>query len=72
MPMHSSSPERLETASDGGVLMDCLEAISAIHHVPFSRLAVLTGLPLNDGELSPKALERAAAKIGFQSRSHAP
>ncbi|WP_232364433.1 type I secretion system permease/ATPase [Salinimonas lutimaris] len=69
MLMHYSSAERLDTASDGGVLMDCLEAICAIHHIPFSRLAVLTGLPLNNGELSPKALARAAAKAGFQSRS---
>ena len=69
MPMHASSADRLSTASDGGVLMDCLEAICGIHHIPFSRVAVLTGLPLSDGELTPRALERAAAKAGLQSRS---
>ena len=67
--MHSASVEQLSTASDGGVLMDCMETICAIHHIPFSRLSVLTGLPLNGGDLSPTAMTRAASKIGLQCRS---
>lgn len=59
----------IKERADGGVLMDCMETICAIHKLPFSRVTILSGLPLKNGELSPSALTQAATKAGLQSRS---
>lgn len=59
----------IQQRTDGGVLMDCMETICTIHNTPFSRISVLSGLPLNAGQLSPSVLAQAANKVGLQSRS---
>lgn len=70
VPVHSAvQTPAIEQRTDGGVLMDCMETICTIHKIPFSRISVLSGLPLNNGELSPTALAQAANKSGLQSRS---
>ena len=53
----------------GGVLMDCLITICHVHHLDVSRVSLLSGLPLDHGELSPTGFERAAKRAGLASRT---
>ena len=53
----------------GGVLMDCLITVCRVHKVEVSRVGLLSGLPLNNGELSPTGFERAAKRAGLASRT---
>ena len=53
----------------GGVLMDCLITICHAHHLEVSRVSLLSGLPLEQGELSPTGFERAAKRAGLASRT---
>lgn len=53
----------------GGVLMDCLITICHAHHLEVSRVSLLSGLPLDSGELSPTGFERAAKRAGLASRT---
>ena len=53
----------------GGVLMDCLITICHAHHLEVSRVSLLSGLPLDNGELSPTGFERAAKRAGLASRT---
>lgn len=53
----------------GGVLMDCLITICHAHHLDVSRVSLLSGLPLDNGELSPTGFERAAKRAGLASRT---
>ena len=53
----------------GGILMDCLMTICHAHHLDVSRVSLLSGLPLDRGELSPTGFERAAKRAGLASRT---
>lgn len=53
----------------GGVLMDCLMIICRAHSMSVSRVSLLSGLPLDNGELSPTGFERAAQRAGLTSRT---
>ncbi|WP_404338821.1 type I secretion system permease/ATPase [Pseudoalteromonas mariniglutinosa] len=52
----------------GGILVDCLEILCRYHDREFSRETLLSGLPLQDGKLTPSAFSRAAKRIGFKSK----
>ena len=54
--------------NQGGVLMDCLMIICRAHNLSASRISLLSGLPLDSGELSPTGFERAAQRAGLASR----
>lgn len=49
--------------------MDCLITICHAHHLEVSRVSLLSGLPLDNGELSPTGFERAAKRAGLASRT---
>ncbi|MBU2977208.1 type I secretion system permease/ATPase [Alteromonas sp. C1M14] len=49
--------------------MDCLGVICKYHKIPMSRDAVLAGLPMKSGTLSPSALGRAATRLGLTSKT---
>lgn len=53
----------------GGALMNCLMTICRAHHLDVSRVSLLSGLPLDHGELSPTGFERAAKRAGLASRT---
>jgi ATP-binding cassette subfamily C protein LapB len=53
----------------GGVLMDCLMTVCHAHKIEVSRVSLLSGLPLDNGELSPAGFERAAKRAGLASRT---
>ena len=52
----------------GGILVDCLAVLCRHHGKEFSREALLNGLPLTDGNLTPSGFSRAAKRIGFKSK----
>ncbi|MFZ8143309.1 type I secretion system permease/ATPase [Alteromonas macleodii] len=49
--------------------MDCLITICHAHNLDVSRVSLLSGLPLDSGELSPTGFERAAKRAGLASRT---
>lgn len=49
-------------------LIAALEYLAAIHARPFSRDAVLQGLPLPDGRLTPEFFPRGAERLGFEAQ----
>ncbi|MBO7920708.1 type I secretion system permease/ATPase [Alteromonas sp. K632G] len=49
--------------------MDCLMIICRAHNISVSRVSLLSGLPLDNGELSPTGFERAAQRAGLASRT---
>ena len=53
----------------GGVLMDCLMTICRVHHMNVSRANLISGLPLDKGNLTPAGFERAAKRAGLTSRT---
>ncbi|WP_247670783.1 type I secretion system permease/ATPase [Alteromonas sp. MMG017] len=63
----NGAPSYLE--NQGGVLMDCLMSICRAHNISVSRVSLLSGLPLDNGELSPTGFERAAQRAGLASRT---
>ncbi|WP_414704521.1 ABC transporter transmembrane domain-containing protein [Pseudoalteromonas lipolytica] len=52
----------------GGSLVDCLEILCRYHDREFSRETLLSGLPLEDGLLTPSGFSRAAKRIGFKTK----
>lgn len=52
----------------GGALVDCLAVLCRFHDKDFSREALLSGLPLTDGKLTPSGFARAAKRVGFKSK----
>ncbi|MEL0640648.1 type I secretion system permease/ATPase [Pseudoalteromonas aliena] len=52
----------------GGQLVDCLAVLCHFHDKDFSREALLNGLPLTNGELTPSGFARAAKRVGFKSK----
>jgi ATP-binding cassette subfamily C protein LapB len=52
----------------GGALVDCLAVLCRFHDKDFSREALLNGLPLTDGNLTPSGFARAAKRVGFKSK----
>ncbi len=57
-----------QAEQSGGALTSCLAIIAKAHNRPFSREAVIAGLPLSKGLLTPSVFERAASRVGFSSR----
>ena len=53
----------------GGVLMDCLMTICRAHRMNVSRSNLISGLPLDKGNLTPAGFERAAKRAGLTSRT---
>jgi ATP-binding cassette subfamily C protein LapB len=49
-------------------LLDALQLLAAHHAKPFSRTAVLQGLPLAGGRLTLDLFGRAAGRLGFETR----
>lgn len=49
--------------------MDCLITICRTHCLSVSPVSLLSGLPLDSGELSPTGFERAAKRAGLASRT---
>ncbi len=49
-------------------LLACLEDVATSHGVSVNRAAVLAGLPLENGRLTPGLLLRAAQRAGFRAR----
>jgi ATP-binding cassette subfamily C protein LapB len=49
-------------------LLAALEYLAALHARPFSRAAVLRGLPLPEGRLTPEFFPRGAERLGFEAR----
>jgi len=49
--------------------MDCLITICRAHCLSVSPVSLLSGLPLDSGELSPTGFERAAKRAGLASRT---
>src|SRR5262249_16814110 len=48
-------------------LIGCLEHVAALHGMDINRAAVLAGLPLVGGRLTPGLLLRAAHRAGFRA-----
>src|SRR5690242_16754561 len=49
-------------------LLECLAMVSELHGLSFNREVALSGLPLQDGHLTPTLLLRAAHCAGFHAR----
>jgi len=49
-------------------LLDCLVELSRIHARPSTRAALVTGLPLEKGVLSPSLFARAASRAGLSAK----
>ena len=49
-------------------LLKCLEDVAVRHGMALNRDAVLAGLPLERGRLTPGLLLRAAHRAGFRAR----
>lgn len=65
MPDNSASQASEHT---GDALLDCLVELTARHHRPMSAAALVAGLPLADGRLTPELFVRAAERAGFTAR----
>ncbi|OUS69494.1 type I secretion system permease/ATPase [Pseudoalteromonas sp. A601] len=57
-----------DVTSHGGVLVDCLAILCHCHGREFSRETLLSGLPLEQGNLTPSGFSRAAKRIGFKTK----
>ncbi|MDR0776487.1 MAG: type I secretion system permease/ATPase, partial [Azonexus sp.] len=49
-------------------LLDCLVELSRIHGRPSTRAALVAGLPLEKGILSPSLFARAASRAGLAAK----
>ncbi|SES22716.1 ATP-binding cassette, subfamily C, LapB [Vreelandella subterranea] len=54
--------------TDTDELLECLVAVASIHHHDATREALIAGLPLEDGRLTPGVLGRAAARADLTAR----
>ncbi|WAJ70506.1 type I secretion system permease/ATPase [Catenovulum adriaticum] len=52
----------------GGILYNCLQAIAHYHNINIAGQSILSGLPLENGELKPSNFSRAAKRVGFTSK----
>lgn len=59
---------RNKPALSNDVLLECLKRIAVWHHMEFNSDAVLAGLPLQGGRLTPPLFLRAARRAGFRVR----
>ncbi len=50
-------------------LLECLVFLAKFHGIPNSRDALVAGLPLPDGRLTPLLFSRAAERAGFSARA---
>jgi len=50
------------------VLLDCLVELTRIHGRPMTHSALIAGLPVDKGGLTPSTFSRAAAKAGFATK----
>ncbi|MCQ8877403.1 type I secretion system permease/ATPase [Pseudoalteromonas shioyasakiensis] len=57
-----------DLTNHGGVLVDCLAILCHYHDREFSRETILSGLPLEQGNLTPSGFSRAAKRIGFKTK----
>jgi ATP-binding cassette subfamily C protein LapB len=67
----SQTAEKLDLPADSDgddPLVNCLLMIARRHGLPASEFAVTSGLPLDDGRLSPSQFPRAARRIGLRAR----
>ncbi|CAN5845936.1 type I secretion system permease/ATPase [soil metagenome] len=60
--------QRSRSALSDDVLLECLKRIATWHHMEFNTDAVLAGLPLQGGRLTPPLFLRAARRAGFRVR----
>ena len=60
----AQAPQPVRTAD---ALIDCLEAVARLLGNPVSREALLAGLPLEDGGLTPALFVRAAERAGLSA-----
>lgn len=51
-----------------GSLIECLRILARLHGQDVSAKALVAGLPLQDGDLTPTVFDRAARRCGFTSR----
>lgn len=67
---NQSKLEKLEQATSvqGGPLMACLKTVCDFHGLRFVPDAVLAGLPMDKGELSPSVMPRAASRVGLSCK----
>lgn len=63
-----SELNRNKPATSDDVLLECLKRIALWHHMEFNSDAVLAGLPLQEGKLTPPLFLRAARRAGFRVR----
>jgi len=49
-------------------LLECLVAVAAMHHHDATREALVAGLPLEEGKLTPGVLGRAATRADLTAR----
>ena len=56
------------SAIHGGCLMACLKAICDFHGITLVPDAVMAGLPMDNGELSPSVMPRAASRVGLNCK----
>jgi len=54
--------------TDTDEILECLIAVASIHHYDATREALVAGLPLEEGRLTPGVLGRAAARAGMTAR----
>lgn len=60
--------QETDAQDHGGSLVDCLETLCRYHDREFSRETLLSGLPLENGLLTPSGFSRAAKRIGFKTK----
>jgi len=59
------TPRKGETVDETDSLLDCLVIICRLHGVIISKNALIAGLPLDDGKLSPLTIKRAAERANL-------
>src|SRR5262245_36175473 len=68
MMAEPSSTNTTSTSQPDDPLLACLEDVAECHGMTVNREAVLAGLPLVQGRLTPGLLLRAAHRAGFRAR----
>lgn len=58
----------VDTRTQGGPLLECLLVLAQSHRLVATREALLAGLPLESGNLTPSLFSRAAARAGLTSK----
>ncbi|MGI9475632.1 MAG: type I secretion system permease/ATPase [Hyphomicrobiaceae bacterium] len=67
-PLPTGQPEPVEASDRDDPLLACLAHIAGRFGSPFSDASVLGGLPLRNQRLSVDLFERAAQRVGFDTR----